>query len=32
MTLSFVTVSTPQFVLGLSLLYVFAYLLRLVAA
>jgi peptide/nickel transport system permease protein len=27
MTLSFVTVSTPQFVLGLTLLYVFAYLL-----
>jgi peptide/nickel transport system permease protein len=27
MTLSFATVSTPQFVLGLSLLYVFAYLL-----
>lgn len=27
MTLSFLTVSTPQFVLGLSLLYVFAYLL-----
>ena len=27
MTLSFVSVSTPQFVVGLTLLYVFAYLL-----